>query len=82
MANGNFSYLDADKNWHELNDPSSDQCISLDPVAWSAINKTDSKALLYSAGLCNEPPFLGLNPGETWNDASLRSATSVRFEFA
>lgn len=81
MAQGNFFYRGADGPFLELNDPASDKCIMLDVDAVSFQNKTDSKALLYSSPLCNEPPLRGLSPGES-ADTMLQSAKSVRFEFA
>ena len=81
VANGKFSYRGASGPFHELNDPSSDTCIQLAVDAVSFLNKTDSKALLYSSMQCDEPPITGLNPGDS-ADTMLKTARSVRFEFA
>ena len=81
VAEGKFSYRGASGPFHELNDPASDTCIQLAVDAVSFLNKTDSKALLYSSMHCDEPPLRGLSPGES-ADTMLKTARSVRFEFA
>jgi hypothetical protein len=81
VAQGKFFYRGGTGPFIELDDPASDQCIMLEVDAVAFQNKTDSNALLYSSPTCNEPPLRGLSPGES-ADTMLRSARSVRFEFA